>query len=97
MNDVSTGAPVELADIRRAFDDDMTVRGMRPVAASVDAQVEISISRSLAGFQLVAEVRRGDAQQVAVVGVAERGGGDSSAGARTRLAAKNRLAAASLR
>jgi hypothetical protein len=70
VKDVSAAAPVELADIRRAFDDDMTVRGMRPVAAPADAQVEISISQSLAGFELVAEIHRADAQQVAVVMVA---------------------------
>jgi hypothetical protein len=70
VKDVSAAAPVELADIRRAFDDDMTLRGMRPVAASADAQVEISISETLAGFELVAEIHQADAQQVAVVAVA---------------------------
>jgi hypothetical protein len=70
VKDVSAAAPVELADIRRAFEDDMTVRGMRPTAAAGDAQVEISISDSLTGFELVAEIHRADAQQLAVVPVA---------------------------
>jgi hypothetical protein len=70
VKDVSAAAPVELADIRRTFDDDMALRGMRPVAAPADAEVEISISQSLAGFELVAEIHRADAQQVALVQVA---------------------------
>jgi hypothetical protein len=70
VNDVSTGAPVELADVRHAFEQDMLLRGMRPVAASADAQVQISISRSLAGFTLIAEIDRADSQQVAIVPVA---------------------------
>lgn len=70
VKDVSATAPVELADIQRAFEADMLVRGMRPVEAPGDAQVHISISQSLAGFTLVAEIRRADAQQVAIVPVA---------------------------
>lgn len=70
VKDLSASAPVELSDIRRAFEDDMTTRGLRPVAAPADTQVLISISRNLAGFVLVAEIRRADAEQVAVVPVA---------------------------
>jgi hypothetical protein len=67
VNDVSQSAPVELAGIRRAFEDDMLARGMRPVAAPADTQIVLSISRSLAGFTLVAEIRRGDAVPAVVV------------------------------
>lgn len=67
VNDVSQTAPVELAGIRRAFEDDMVARGMRPIAAPADTQIILSISRSLAGFTLVAEIRRADAATQVVV------------------------------
>jgi hypothetical protein len=70
VNDVSTGAPVELADVRHAFEEDMLLRGMRPVAAPADAQVQIWISRSLMGFTLIAEIHRSDSQQATIVPVA---------------------------
>jgi hypothetical protein len=70
VNDVSQAAPVELASIRRAFEDDMVARGMRPIAAPADTQIILSISRTLAGFTLVAEIRRADAAQVVVAPVA---------------------------
>jgi hypothetical protein len=70
VSDMSEAAPVELAEIRRTFEDDITARGMKPAAPPVDTQVQISISRTLAGFTLIAEIRRGDAQQVAIVPVA---------------------------
>ena len=70
VKDVSAAAPVELAGVQHTFEEDMVVRGMRPVAAPGDAQVHISISQSLAGFTLVAEIHRADAQQVAIVPVA---------------------------
>lgn len=69
VKDVSAAAPVELADVERAFDQDMQARGMRPVGTPGDAQVQISISQNTAGFVLVAEIRRTDAQQVAIVAV----------------------------
>jgi hypothetical protein len=70
VNDVSLVAPVELVNIRRAFEDDMVARGMRPVAAPADTEIVLSISRNLAGFTLVAEIRRAGAVQVAVAPVA---------------------------
>jgi hypothetical protein len=70
VRDVSQAAPVELAQIRRTFEDDITARGMNPVAPPVDTQIQISISRTLAGFTLVAEIRRGEAEQLAIVPVA---------------------------
>ncbi len=70
VNDVSQEAPVVLANVRRTFEDDMAARGMRPVAAPADTRIILSISRSLAGFTLVAEIRRADAAQVVVVPVA---------------------------
>ena len=69
VKDVSAAAPVDLAEIERTFDQDMQARGMRPVAAPGDAQIQISISQNVAGFVLVAEVHRADAQQVAIVPV----------------------------
>src|SRR5580704_1393951 len=44
VNDVSQAAPVELASVRRAFEDDMVARGMRPIAAPADTQIVLSIS-----------------------------------------------------
>src|ERR1700733_6416959 len=70
VRDVSEAAPVELAQIRRTFDDDITARGMKPAAPPVDAQIQISISRTPAGFTLVVEIHHGDAQQLAIVPVA---------------------------
>jgi hypothetical protein len=70
VNDVSGAAPVGLADLRRAFEQDMLARGMRSGAAPADAQVEISVSRSLVAFELIAEIRRADAEQLAIVPVA---------------------------
>jgi hypothetical protein len=70
VNDVSSAAPVDLAGIRQAFESDAAQRGMRSVSASADAQVQVTVSQTSAGFLLVAEVRRADAQQVAVVPVA---------------------------
>ena len=70
VRDVSGTAPVELADVEHAFEQDMLARGMKPVAAAGEAEARISISQSLAGFSLVAEIRRADAQQVAIVPVA---------------------------
>ena len=70
VKDVSAAAPVELAEVERTFDQDMQARGMRPVAAPGDAQIQISISRNVAGFVLVAEIHRSDAQQVAIVAAA---------------------------
>lgn len=69
MKDVSAVAPVELADVERTFDQDMVTRGMRAVAAPGDAQIQISVSRNAGGFVLVAEIRRADAEQVAIVAV----------------------------
>jgi len=69
VNDVSQEAPVELAAIRRAFEDDMTARGMRSVAAPADTQIVVSVSRTLAGFTLVAEIRRAESAQVAMAAV----------------------------
>ena len=69
VKDVSAAAPVELGGVERVFDQDMQARGMRPVAAPGDAQIQISISQSAGGFLLVAEIHRADAQQVAIVAV----------------------------
>jgi hypothetical protein len=73
LKDISAAAPVELAGLRRTLEDDMSQRGARAVPAPADAQVQVTISRNLAGFELVAEIHRGDAQQVAVVPVAATG------------------------
>jgi len=70
VKDVSGAAPVELAEVERTFDQDMQARGMRPVEAPGDAQIQISISQDVSGFVLVAEIHRADAQQVAIVPVA---------------------------
>ncbi len=70
VKDVSSTAPADLAGIRQTLEDDIVQRGVRSAPASADAQVQVTISQDLAGFVLVAEIRRGDAQQVAVVPVA---------------------------
>jgi hypothetical protein len=70
VNDISQAAPVELAEIRRTFENDITARGEKPADAGADMQVRISVSRTLAGFTLVAEIHRADALQVVVVPVA---------------------------
>src|ERR1700733_12751885 len=70
VNEVSTVAAVDPASIRQTLEDDIAVRGARSVSAPADAQVQVTISENLGGFVLVAEIRRQDAQQVAVVPVA---------------------------
>jgi len=70
VKDVSASAPVELAGVRQTLEDDITLRGDRSVAAPADVQVQVTISQTAAGFVLVAEIHRGDAQQVALVSVA---------------------------
>jgi|SRR3984885_7306861 len=70
VNEVSTAAAVDPASIRQTLEDDLALRGARAVLASADTQVQVTISQNLAGFVLVAEIRRQDAQQVAVVPVA---------------------------
>ncbi len=69
VKDVSASAPVELAGIRQTLEDDITLRGDRSVPSPADVQVQVTISQTVAGFVLVAEIHRGDAQQVAVVPV----------------------------
>lgn len=70
VNQVSTAAAVNPASIRQTLEDDIALRGAHSVAAPADAQVQVTISQNLAGFVLVAEIRRQDARQVAVVSVA---------------------------
>jgi hypothetical protein len=70
VKDVSSAAPVDLAGIRQTLEDDLTQRGVRLVPPPAEAQVQVTISQNLAGLVLVAEIRRGDAQQVLVVPVA---------------------------
>ncbi len=45
------------------------MRGDRVIPAPADAQIGVTVSQTVAGFVLVAEIHRGDAQQVAVVPV----------------------------
>jgi hypothetical protein len=70
VKDLSSTAPVDLVGIRQTLEDDMTQRGARSVPSPADATVQVTISQGLSRFVLVAEVRRGDAQQVLVVPVA---------------------------
>jgi hypothetical protein len=70
VKDVSSTAPVDLTGVRQTLDDDIAQRGVRSAPPPTDAQVEVTISQNLSGFVLVAEIHRGDAQQVAVVPVA---------------------------
>jgi hypothetical protein len=70
VKDVSLAAPADLESIRKTLEDDLALRGARSVPAPADAQVQVTISQNLAGFVLVAEIHRGDTQQVAVVPVA---------------------------
>src|ERR1700683_276357 len=70
VNEVSTVAAVDPASIRQTLEDDIALRGARSVSAPADTQVQVTISQNLAGFVLVAEIRRQDVQQVAVVPVA---------------------------
>jgi hypothetical protein len=70
VKDVSSTAPVDLAGIRQTLDDDIAQRGVRSAPPPADAEVQVTISQNLGGFVLVAEIRRGDAEQVAVVPVA---------------------------
>ena len=88
LSDVSQAAPVELAQIRRTFEDDLTARGMKPAAPPVDMQIQISISRTLVGFTLVAEIRRGDVQLVAIVPVASEESAAPQPGAQLGLERK---------
>jgi hypothetical protein len=71
VRDVSATAPVDLGNVRQTLEDDIALRGIHSVPAPEDAQVQVTISQNLAGFVLVAEISRGDAQQVAVVPVAD--------------------------
>jgi hypothetical protein len=70
LNEVSTVAAIDPASLRQTLEDDLALRGAKSSAAPADAQVQVTISQNLAGFVLVAEIRRQDAQQVAVVPVA---------------------------
>jgi hypothetical protein len=88
VSDVSQAAPVELAEIRRTFEDDLTARGMKPAAPPVDTQIQISISRTLVGFTLVAEIHRGEVQLVAIVPVASEESAAPQPGAQLGLQRK---------
>ncbi|MGB9070140.1 MAG: hypothetical protein WCC21_16340 [Candidatus Acidiferrales bacterium] len=88
VRDVSQAAPVELAEVRRTFDDDITARGMKPAAPPVDTEIQLSISHTLAGFTLVAEIHRGEAQQLAIVAVASEEPPAPQPGTQTRLQTK---------
>ena len=93
VKDVSASAPVELAGIRQTLEDDITLRGDRSVPSPADVQVQVTISQTVAGFVLVAEIHRGDAQQVAVVPV---GGSEElppQPGPEPGIATKDHLAA----
>jgi hypothetical protein len=88
VSDVSQEAPVELAEIRRTFEEDMTARGMKPAALPVDTQIQVSVSRTLVGFTLVAEIHRGDVQLVAIVPVATEESAVPQSGAQPGLQRK---------
>jgi hypothetical protein len=70
VKDVSSTAPVDLAGVRQTLEDDIAQRGVRSSPAPREVQVQVTISQNLSGFVLVAEIHRGDAQQVAIVPVA---------------------------
>jgi hypothetical protein len=70
VKDVSSTAPVDVAGIRQALEGDAIQRGLRVATAPAEAQVQVTISQTAAGFVLVAEVRRTDSQQVLIVPVA---------------------------
>src|SRR6202167_1102046 len=70
VNEVSTVAAIDPVSIRKTLEDDLALRGARLAASGADAQVQVTISQNLAGFVLVAEIRRPDGLQVAVVPVA---------------------------
>ena len=88
VSDVSQAAPVELAEIRRTFEEDLTARGVKPAAPPVDTQIQISISRTLVGFTLVAEIHRGEVQLVAIVPVASEESAAPQPGAQLGLQRK---------
>ncbi|HKV06157.1 MAG TPA: hypothetical protein VJO53_13760 [Candidatus Acidoferrales bacterium] len=72
LNDISAKAPVELAGIRQIFEADLTARGDRSAApASADALVHVTVSQDIDGYLLVAEIHRGETQQVAIAPVAK--------------------------
>jgi hypothetical protein len=71
VKDISSSVPVDLAAVRQAFEADIALRGIRTMdAASVDSQVQVTISQNSDGYLLVASVHQGDAQPVFVVAVA---------------------------
>jgi hypothetical protein len=75
VKDITPGAPVDLARFGQALDAEIRVQGGRLVAPSLGsspsaAQVQVTISKNVEGYLLVAEIHLGDAQQVAIVAVA---------------------------
>ncbi|HXQ25198.1 MAG TPA: hypothetical protein VN822_02215 [Candidatus Acidoferrales bacterium] len=70
VKDVSSGATVELAAVSQTLVADLTPRGARSVAPpAADSQVLVTISQNVDGYLLVAEIRHGDALQVATAPV----------------------------
>jgi hypothetical protein len=70
VKDLSPGAPVDLERVRAVLEADTLVRGDRAVpAASADAAVQVTISQNVQGYVLVADLRQGSVEQVAIVPV----------------------------
>jgi hypothetical protein len=78
VKDITPGAPVDVASLRQALVAQITVQGGRLVESSpgsppTDAQVQVTISRNVDGFILVAEMHLADSEQVAIAAVAPAG------------------------
>ena len=70
VKDISSAAPVDVSAVLQTLDADIALRGGRSVpSASADALVQVTISQNVEGYVLVADIHRGDAQQVAIVPV----------------------------
>jgi hypothetical protein len=71
VKDISSAAPVDLAGALQTLDTDLALRGGRSVpSASADTLVQVTISQNVEGYVLVADIHRGETQQVAIVPVA---------------------------
>jgi hypothetical protein len=77
VQDVSSGAPVDLSWLRQAVTSEITSDGGRllpftpgSTSPAADVQVGIAVSHNVNGFLLVAEITMGDAKQIVVAPVA---------------------------
>ena len=71
VSDVSQSAPVDLIALHRTLSDQLTILGGREVeAASADSHVNVTISKGVDGYLLVAEVAGSAATQTVMVPVA---------------------------